>query len=78
MLADTPFGPYLVPCLALVLLSVLWMARAGATQLTLDVPWLNYNGDEWFAKLRARLRTVRNYPRSIQSAYAEVSSLTAA
>ena len=71
MLADTPFGSYLVPCLAFVLVSVLWTVRTGPTQLP-DVPWLNYNKDEWFGKLRARYRTIFNFRNSIQSAYAEV------
>ena len=64
-------SPYLVPCLALILISVLFISRSGGTRLP-DLPWINYDADKWFGKPRARFRTMTNFRDSVQTAYTKV------
>lgn len=70
MLAETTFGPYLLPCLTLVIISVV-IASSRGPKLP-DVPWINHDPDLWFAKLRARWRTTFNFQESIRYAYQQV------
>lgn len=74
MLADSDLGPYVLPCLALVLVSVLLASRSGQQKLP-DLPWINHDKDEWFGKLRARLRTLTDFRGTIGTAYSKVSCI---
>lgn len=72
MLVEAPFASYVLPCAAVFVLCWLLLVRKRASALP-DLPWINYREDEYFGRLRAKIRTTFNYKSSIQQCYQQVS-----